>query len=190
MLNGEPFMPFHAELLAEREENRKAVFRLNNTANEKVQIQADERFRQMQAIVQARWYPFFYRGPEPPQCGYMGNEVFVDTPFHCDYGYNLHISELVTIGPGCKFLDSGKIFIGRNSKIGAGVTIDTQRIPTDSKSVKGCKGLVVAAEVHIGENVYVGANATILAGVKIGTGAIIYPGSVVLKVCFDMHLLD
>lgn len=184
MLSGEPFMPYHQHLTWEREECRKAVYRLNYTANEKVQITADERFRHFQALAAARWIPPS-RGPEPQLAGHIGQEVFLDTPFHCDYGYNLVIHDLVTIGPGCKFLDSGKVTIGRNTHVGANVTIDTQKVPTDSKSVKGSRGLTVAAEVHIGENVYIGANATILAGVKIGTGAIIYPGSVVLKVSFQ-----
>lgn len=182
MLSGEAFAPFDQVLLHEREQCRVAVHRLNNTSNEAVQITRGERDRHLQTIAAAKWVVPHYREREPPMAGHIGREVFVDTPFHCDYGYNLVIADMVAIGAGCKFLDSGRIVIGRNTKVGANVTIDTQRVPTESKSIKGTRGHAMAAEVHIGDNVYIGAGATITAGVKIGTGAIIYPGSVVLKV--------
>lgn len=196
MLNGEPFLPYHPQLLAERDQCKTAVYRLNSANNPEVQITRDERHRLIQAIVAARWVMYYRGGPEPPTTGHVGPDVFVDAPFHCDYGYNLSIGDLVTIGPHCKFLDSGRITIGRNTKVSANVTIDTQKIPTDSKSIKGNRGTAIASEVSIGENVYIGANVTICAGVKIGTGAIIYPGSVVLKVSvftqlfLDMRLTD
>jgi acetyltransferase-like isoleucine patch superfamily enzyme len=187
MLAGEAFSPYHHTLLTEREHCSKAVFRFNMTSNDHVQITSEEKHRHFQAVVAAKWIhrtdmDLHYRGAAPPLAGHVGKEVFVDAPFHCDYGYNLIVHDSVTIGPGCRFMDSGRISIGRNSRICANVTIDTQRVPMDSKSVKGSRGTVVAAEVSIGENVYIGANAVILAGVKIGTGAIIHPGSVVMKV--------
>lgn len=194
MLAGEAFSPYHHTLLTEREHCSKAVFRFNMTSNDHVQITSEEKHRHFQAVVAAKWIhrtdmELHYRGAAPPLAGHVGKEVFVDAPFHCDYGYNLVIHDSVTIGPGCKFLDSGRISIGRNSRISANVTIDTQRVPMDSKSVKGSRGAVLAAEVSIGENVYIGANAVILAGVKIGTGAIIHPGSVVMKVSLTARLV-
>ena len=146
-----------------------------------MEITPDERMRLFRAILAPRWM-HQYHGPNPPMGGHLGSQVFVDTPFSCDYGYNISIGEGVTIGTQCKFLDSGRITIGRNTEIGANVTIDTRKVPKDSKSLKGSRGVAVAAEVHIGENVYIGANVTIVAGVKIGTGAIIHPGSVVVRV--------
>ncbi|KAF2745614.1 trimeric LpxA-like protein [Sporormia fimetaria CBS 119925] len=189
MLSGEPFSPYNHTLLTERELCANVVHRFNMTSNERVQITRDERYRHFQALVAAKWVPRadmdHHRGGSSNSVtymtGYVGSEVLVDTPFHCDYGYNLVIQDCVSIGPGCKFLDSAKITIGRNSTISANVTIETHRIPTDSKTVKGSRGLVVAMEVSIGENVWIGAGAIIGAGVKIGTGAIVQPGSVVLK---------
>jgi acetyltransferase-like isoleucine patch superfamily enzyme len=187
MLAGEAFNPFNITLVTERELCNKQVFRYNMTSNDHVTITPEEKHRHVQAIVAAKWVhrpemEMHYRGAAPPLAGHVGKDVFVDTPFHCDYGYNLVIHDSVTIGPACRFMDSARITIGRNSRICANVTIDTQRIPTDSKIVKGSRGTVFAAEVSIGENVYIGANAVIAAGVKIGTGAIIHPGSVVVKV--------
>ncbi|KAF2710637.1 hypothetical protein K504DRAFT_431399 [Pleomassaria siparia CBS 279.74] len=180
MLSNEPFMAYHSQLYEERERCKGAIYRFNNTSNTAVEITMDERMRNFRAILAAQWVRQ-YRGPNPPMAGHLGTQVFVDTPFYCDYGYNISIAECVTIGAQCKFLDSGRITIGRNTEIGPSVTIDTRKVPHDSKSLKGSRGLMIAAEVHIGENVYIGANVTILAGVKIGTGAIIYPGSVVVR---------
>ncbi|KAF2271321.1 trimeric LpxA-like protein [Westerdykella ornata] len=187
MLAGEDFLAFHPSLLAERDHCSNLVFRFNMTSKDNVQITHKERSRHFQAIVEAKWnIDLHYRASGssaiPYVAGHVGQDVHVSTPFHCDYGYNLVIGDFVSIGPGCKFLDSGRITIGRTARIGAGVIIDTQKVPTDSKSRKGVQGTCVAREVVIGENVYVGAGAVICAGVKIGTGAIVQPGAVVMKV--------
>ncbi|KAF2690719.1 hypothetical protein K458DRAFT_426170 [Lentithecium fluviatile CBS 122367] len=180
MLTGEPFQPFAPQLLEERERCKGAVYRFNNTSNSAVDISRDTRDRHFREILMARW-THHSRGNERPVCGHLGPGVYVDTPFMCDYGYNLSIADNVEIGTHCKLQDSGRISIGRNSTIGANVTIDTQRTPNDSKSIKGVRRTAVAAEVHIGENVHIGSNCTILAGVSIGNGAIIHPGSVVVR---------
>lgn len=180
MLTGEPFQPFAPQLVEEREKCKLAVYRFNNTTNPSVDISRETRERHFREVLLARW-THVSRGHERPICGHLGNGVFVDTPFMCDYGYNLSIADNVDIGTHCKLLDSGRISIGRNTSIGANVTIDTQRTPNDPKSIKGSRRTAVAAEVHIGENVHIGTNCTILAGVSIGSGAIIHPGSVVVR---------
>ncbi|KAF2266711.1 trimeric LpxA-like protein [Lojkania enalia] len=179
MLSGELFMPYTASLTEDRQRCKGLCFRFNNTSNFQVEIAKEERERHFRAILSANWT----RHPRNPEqlAGSVGSEVFVDTPFNCDYGYNIHIGDRVAIGTNCKLLDSGRITIGRNCTIGANVTIDTLRIPTDHKSYKGTHGTSVAAEVNIGDNVWIGPNTIITAGVKIGTGAIIHPGSVVVR---------
>src|SRR6185369_10779091 len=99
---------------------------------------------------------------------HLGGNVHVTTPFHCDYGYNLSIAENVVVGPNCHLLDSARICIGRNTKIGARVTISTLKTPTDTKALKGSNGTEVAQQVWIGENVYIGDGCIIEAGVRIG----------------------
>jgi acetyltransferase-like isoleucine patch superfamily enzyme len=176
MLAGDWFRPFDEQLMIDREKCKGAVFRFNLTANENLHISPETRDRHFREILTAR------RGPTPHErsvCGHYGEKVYVDTPFMCDYGYNLSIADNVDIGTHCKLLDSGRITIGRNTTVGANVTIDTQRTPDNPKDLKGRNRTAMAAEVHIGENVHIGANCTILAGVSIGNGAIIRPGSVV-----------
>ncbi|KAF2002650.1 hypothetical protein P154DRAFT_131490 [Amniculicola lignicola CBS 123094] len=180
MLAGEPFMPYHAQLVEERERCKGLTFRYNSTANSMVEIIKDERERHFRAILAAPWSR---HSRDPSQLsGHVGTEVSVDTPFNCDYGYNIHIGNRVAIGAQCRLLDSGRITIGMNTTIGANVTVDTQRVPTDTKTLKGTRGYSSAAEVIIGDNVWIGANTTICAGVKIGSGAIIWPGSTVIRV--------
>ncbi|KAF2636038.1 hypothetical protein P280DRAFT_163341 [Massarina eburnea CBS 473.64] len=181
MLSGEPFQPFNAQLVDERERCKAAVYRFNNTDNPQKDIARESRDNLFRAILVARW-TLAYSEPGKQTCGHFGREgVHIDAPFMCDYGYNLSIGDNVDIGTGCRFLDSGRITVGRNSSIGANVTIDTQKTPQDPKTIKGSRRSTIAAEVHIGENVHIGVNCTILAGVRIGSGAIIHPGSVVVR---------
>jgi acetyltransferase-like isoleucine patch superfamily enzyme len=185
MLNGEPFLPSDELLMEERSHCTGALYNFNSIANPHVMISRGERDRNFRKIVQALWVP-------PPRHtdrrtvvhagGHLGGNVNVATPFHCDYGYNLSIAENVTIGAYCRLHDSARIAIGRNTKIGNSVTIQTQKTPTDTKSLKGSNGTEIAREVHIGDNVYIGDNVIIEAGVKIGHSAIIRSGSVVSTV--------
>lgn len=179
MIDGEPFLPFDRQLIGERDKCKNAVYQYNNTNNPNLKISTDEVGRYLHAILAANWTQS-YAGKVT--CGHLGKGVYVDTPFMCDYGYNIHIGNNVDIGTSCKFLDSGEITIGRNTSIGANVTIDTVKTPTDPRVTKGSGRTSVAAKVHIGDNVHIGANCTILAGVSIGTGAIVHPGSVVVRV--------
>ncbi|PVH90797.1 trimeric LpxA-like protein, partial [Periconia macrospinosa] len=156
-----------------------AVYRFNKISNAVVKMVQSEREQCLKRIVEAGWIQ--------PSCtkrpvgGHLGGSVHVATPFHCDYGYNISISDNVIIEPNCQLLDSGRISIGKNTTICVGATITTLEIPTDTRILKGSKGAKVAKEVYIGENVYVGNGCIIEAGVRIGNGAIIRPGSVVVR---------
>jgi acetyltransferase-like isoleucine patch superfamily enzyme len=110
----------------------------------------------------------------------VGVGVHVATPFHCDYGYNISIDDNIIIGPDCQLLDSAKITIGKDTKIGACVIITTLETRKDPNVLKGTCGTQVAKGIHIGANVYVGDSYIIEAGVQIGDGAIIGSGSVVV----------
>jgi len=180
MLAGLPFLPFDRQLVDERTQCTGAVYQFNSTASAAVSIAKDERGRCFKTIVAARWIP--PRTTERPIGAHLGGNVHVAAPFHCDYGYNLSIADNVVIGSNCQLLDSARICIGRNTKIGARVTISTMKTPTDTKSLKGSNGTEIAQEVWIGENVYIGDGCIIEAGVKIGDGAIVRAGSVVVRV--------
>ncbi|KAH8727325.1 hypothetical protein GQ44DRAFT_102258 [Phaeosphaeriaceae sp. PMI808] len=178
MLDSEPFVPYNVRLVYERMKCAGAVYRFNNTDNAIVGVAQGTHKRCFKEIVEARWAQPCHG--ESPVGGYLGDGTHVATPFHCDYGYNVSIGDNVTIGPDCQLLDSARITIGRNTEIGARVTITTLETPTDTKALKGSYGTEVAKEVHIGENVYIGDNCIVGAGVQIGNGAIVRSGSVVI----------
>lgn len=183
MLAGLPFVPFDRVLLNERRQCAGAVFLFNNTANASNVIGEDTRRGQFKSIVAARWISVHDERPNLP--GHFGENSQVATPFHCDYGYHLSIGEDVVIDSDCHFRDSARIAIGRNTKIGARVTIQTLKTPTDKSSLKGVKSTEVAQEVYIGENVYIGDSCVIEAGVRIGNNTIVRPGSVVSRTLPD-----
>jgi acetyltransferase-like isoleucine patch superfamily enzyme len=112
--------------------------------------------------------------------GRLGSNAHVVTPFHCDYGYNVSIGDNVIIGPDSRLLDSVKVSIGRNTRIGACVIITTLEAPTDTEASKISCSLQVARDVYIGENVYIGDCCVVGAGVRVGNGAIIRSGSLVV----------
>ncbi|KAF1834955.1 hypothetical protein BDW02DRAFT_579146 [Decorospora gaudefroyi] len=179
MLAGEPFRPFDRGLMDERRNCAGAVNQFNSTANASNQLVDQTRGYHFKTILAARWV----RPPEgaDPIISHLGNDVNVAAPFFCDYGYHLNIGDNVVIGSDCHLHDSARICIGRNTKIGVRVTIQTLKTPTDNKSLKGYKGTEVAQEVYIGENVYIGDGCVIEAGVRIGENTIVRPGSVVSR---------
>ncbi|MDO4910834.1 MAG: sugar O-acetyltransferase [Corynebacterium sp.] len=97
--------------------------------------------------------------------------------FNSDCGANIHIGKGVFINSGCKFQDTGGLYIGDGCAIGHNVVIATLNHDQDPAS----RGAVSPLPVRLGRNVWVGANATILPGVTIGDGAIIAAGAVVSK---------
>jgi acetyltransferase-like isoleucine patch superfamily enzyme len=189
MLHGEPFLQNDEQLMDERAQCTGAVYSFNSTASPSVVIARGDRERNFKRIVAAGWiHPrHMDRRPGVHVGGHLGGNVNVTTPFHCDYGYNISIGDNVNIGPHCQLLDSARIAIGRNTKIGARVTIETLKTPTDTKSLKGSNGTEIAREVFIGENVYIGDGVIIEAGVRIGNNAIIRAGSVVVRVSIINH---
>jgi acetyltransferase-like isoleucine patch superfamily enzyme len=183
MLCGEPFLPYTKQLIDERAQCAVAVYGFNSLTNTSIMTAHGYRERHFkQIIAAARTHQSYTDCSQRYIRGFLGSNTYITTPIHCDYGYNISIGDNVNIGPHCVFLDSAMIFIGKNTKVGARVTISTLKAPTDSKALKGSNGTEVAQEVVIGENVYISDNVSIEAGVKIGNNAIIRSGSIVVVV--------
>ena len=81
---------------------------------------------------------------------------------------------------GCSITAEERISIGNRVTIGSGVLI----MDTDAHSMapgKRKSGLGLTAPVIIADDVFIGARAIILKGVRIGAGAVVGAGAIVVK---------
>lgn len=99
---------------------------------------------------------------------------------------NISIGNDVFIGPDAKFVATkSKIYIGNKVLFGPNVTIiggnhrikDVGIFIFDVKEKQPDDDL----DVHVEDDVWIGANVTILKGVRVGRGAVVAAGSLVLK---------
>lgn len=111
--------------------------------------------------------------------GTVGEKCYVEPPFRCDYGSNVHLGENFYCNFECLMLDSAPIRIGRNVMLGPGVHIYTACHPLPATERNS--GQEFARPVSIGNDVWVGGRAVICPGVNIGDGAVIGAGSVVTR---------
>ncbi len=111
--------------------------------------------------------------------GHAGRGATIRAPFHCDYGYNIHLGEGVFLNFGCTVLDVVPVRIGAGTQIGPGVQILTADHPHDPAQ-RG-QMLEFGRSVTIGRNVWIGGAALILPGITVGDNAIVGAGSVVTR---------
>jgi maltose O-acetyltransferase len=104
--------------------------------------------------------------------------LYIEPPFHCDYGYNIHSGENVYFNVNCVVLDTMKIEIGNNVFFGPNVHIYTATHPLDALERRTVE---FSKPVSIGNDCWIGGNSVICPGVKIGNGCTIGAGSVVTK---------
>lgn len=107
-----------------------------------------------------------------------GSNLYIEPPFFCDYGYNIHCGENVFINVNCVVLDENKVTIGSNVFLGPGVQIYTSSHPVDAILRRTHK---ITKPVSIGDDCWIGGNAIILPGITIGNGVVIGAGAVVTK---------
>ncbi|MCL3849735.1 MULTISPECIES: sugar O-acetyltransferase [Parabacteroides] len=111
--------------------------------------------------------------------GKTGENLIIEPPFACDYGYNIEIGENFYANVNLVILDGAKVSIGANAFIAPNVGIYTAGHPLDAEQRN--RGLEYARPVTIGNNVWIGAGVCILPGVTIGDNTVIGAGSVVTK---------
>lgn len=81
----------------------------------------------------------------------------------------------------------GKLTVGDNFHCGTGCVVLTDTHNYQGESIPYDQTFVVADTI-IGDNVWLGINVTILPGVRIGEGAIIQAGSVVVNDISDLSI--
>ena len=119
--------------------------------------------------------------------GSIGENVEIDTPFHCDYGKNGFNGNNVIININCTFVDNRPISIGNQVLIASNVQIYTATHPIlpQKRYVQNWKEngtnffRTYASPVEIKDNVWIGGGSIILPGVTIGKNSVIGVGSIV-----------
>lgn len=110
---------------------------------------------------------------------HMGENVAVNTPFWCDYGYNTSVGDYFFANHNCQILDGAKVTFGDHVFIAPNCLFTTAEHALDAEQRNA--GLEIALPITVGNNVWIGAGTIVLGGVTIGDGAVIGAGSVVTK---------
>ena len=158
MLANLPYKAWMDGLEEERIENRKRLYEYNHLPPE----QWDRKTELLKNIL-----------------GKTGENVHINAPFHCDYGYNIEVGENFFANYNLIILDVAKVKIGDNAQIAPNVSIYTAGHPIHPDSRNS--GYEYGIDVTIGDNVWIGGNAVIMPGVTIGNNVVIGAGSVVTK---------
>jgi len=111
--------------------------------------------------------------------GKAGEDVWIEPPFFCDYGYNIEVGDTFYANYNCIILDVAKVKIGDNVMFAPNVAIYTAGHPVHPES-RG-SGYEYGIGITIGNNVWIGGNTVINPGVTIGDNTVIGAGSVVTK---------
>jgi maltose O-acetyltransferase len=111
--------------------------------------------------------------------GKAGKRVHIESPFQCDYGWNIEVGDYFYANHNLIILDVGKVTIGDNVMFATNVSILTAGHPVHPEARNS--GYEYGIPVTIGNNVWLGGNVVVNPGVSIGDNAVIGAGSVVTK---------
>ena len=109
----------------------------------------------------------------------VGQGAVIRAPFHCDYGFNIHLGRDAFLNFGCTILDVVAVEIGEGVQIGPAVQIYAADHPRDPAQRRA--GLELGRPVRIGPFAWIGGGAIILPGVTIGADAVVGAGSLVTR---------
>jgi maltose O-acetyltransferase len=158
MLAGEFYQSFDPQLFAERQAAKRLCRDYNATTEEEMETRT---LLQQELL------------------GSRGDGCFIEPPFRCDYGYNIHVGENFYSNFDLIILDVCEVRIGKNCMIAPRVSIFTAAHPVDAET--RITGAEFGKPVTIGDNVWIGGHAVINPGVTIGNNVVIAAGAVVTK---------
>ncbi|MCM3781682.1 sugar O-acetyltransferase [Neobacillus mesonae] len=159
MIAGQLYLSWDAELVKDREYAR----RLTRLYNQSIESDREHRTELINKLF-----------------GSVGENVYVESTFRCDYGYNIHVGDHFYANFDCVILDVCEVRIGKNCMLAPGVHIYTATHPLDP--VSRCERFEeYGIPVTIGDNVWIGGRAIINPGVTIGNNVVVASGAVVTK---------
>ena len=158
MLAGEPYDPADPELVEARRQARLRLQRYNGS----LELPQEARLELLRDLIP-----------------HLGRKAWIEPPFFCDYGTQLHLGEGVFLNTGCVILDVAPVRIGSGTLLGPAVQVYTATHPLRASERR--RGLESACPIEIGEDVWVGGGAILCPGVRIGSRAVLGAGSVVTR---------
>jgi acetyltransferase-like isoleucine patch superfamily enzyme len=184
MLRGQPYMHYtDSTLIHERNRCLVALNQYNNAFDPNQGISPPQRADFFTRILNPGRRPnnhggYRIYGPK----GDIGDRTLVESPFKCDFGYNVHLGHDCVISSDCYLQDGGGIFIGDRVIVGTRTQILTMTASLDARERGGSQGRVRAGVIRIEDDVFIGAGCIILPYVTIKRGAVVGAGSVVTRV--------
>ena len=157
MLSGELYLAFDPALLAARTRAKRLLHRLNVT-----EYLVTDAARQILAEL----------------LPHAGQNLYIEPPFHCDYGSHIYCGNNVYFNVNCMVLDAARVSIGSNVLFGPGVQLCAATHPLDAVVRRT---LELARPITIGNDCWLGGGAIVCPGVTIGPGCVIGAGAVVTK---------
>lgn len=156
MVAGELYDPADPALVTMRERARAICWKLNATA---------ETEQDLRGQLQRELF------------GTSGDQAWIQPPFFCDYGSNIHLGKRVYFNFNCVVLDVCPVYIGEHTLFGPAVQIYTATHPLNAEERRKKE---YAKPIRIGSDCWIGGGAIILPGVTIGDKTVVGAGSVVM----------
>lgn len=111
--------------------------------------------------------------------GNYGENFTFEPGFICEFGFNFHVGDNVSIGKGFKLIDCNDVFLGNNVQIGNNVGIFTSKHAENPQY--RANHWVKDLPITIGNNVVLEDDVVIGGGVTIGDNVVVERNSVVIK---------
>ena len=111
--------------------------------------------------------------------GDIGDGFQIESPFHCDFGYNIHIGKNFYANYNFVILDEAPVTIGDHVFIAPDCGLYTAGHPINATQRN--EGLEYAKPITIGNHVWIGGGVKVMPGVTIGNNVVIGCGSIVTK---------